>query len=508
MKNNTHSDCWLSRIGLGLIFWYCLSASIFFSYFAQMHLTLSFLPFPIFIGEIVMFISMILLAWVSRDGQSFDRRSVLLLGLYFGWVFIRVLINYHYDGALTCRNAALFYYPIFAVFAYAFYQKAKISHQVLMSLVFLLGSIMFLKGMVVWCWWTYVMLYAIAVWNIKSVPLRFMAWVFLAMIFLLGPEYLYKGPRAHFVSIFGAILFLVSYFGALFIKRGKLIQASILFLSLVLLGVSYFTFSNHNDISSVTSLKQMINTFNAFDKRYQADLPTYVRRNLSVHLYNPKTFKEVFPSPACTVPPPQAPVAGSLVGNGEAQALSPNSAVPLTAEEMKKFHVPHWLRKIISNEILSNRIRNGRDLDVDESNIVFRLFVWRDMARELIKEKAWWGFSFGHPQRSESLEVLKWAESEWGRDGWITPHNSFFHIIYRAGVLGLALIIILFVMIGGLIKDFFRMNSVEGGLLVGALVYWLILSNFFVILEFPYNAIIFWTLFGITWGYRADLRNG
>ena len=134
--------------------------------------------------------------------------------------------------------------------------------------------------------------------------------------------------------------------------------------------------------------------------------------------------------------------------------------------------------------------------------------MWRDMARELIKEKAWWGFSFGHPQRSESLEVLKWAESEWGRDGWITPHNSFFHIIYRAGVLGLALIIILFVMIGGLIKDFFRMNSVEGGLLVGALVYWLILSNFFVILEFPYNAIIFWTLFGITWGYRADLRNG
>ena len=66
--------------------------------------------------------------------------------------------------------------------------------------------------------------------------------------------------------------------------------------------------------------------------------------------------------------------------------------------------------------------------------IVFRLFVWRDMARELVQKRAWWGFSFGYPQRSRSLEVLRWAIGEWSRDGWITPHNSFFHIIYRAGL--------------------------------------------------------------------------
>ena len=85
---------------------------------------------------------------------------------------------------------------------------------------------------------------------------------------------------------------------------------------------------------------------------------------------------------------------------------------------------------------------------------------------------------------------------------WITPHNSFFHVIYRAGILGILLIGILFFMVGKLTRDFLVMGSVEGGFLVGGLVYWLVLSNFFVILEFPYNAIVFWTLFGITWAYR------
>ena len=64
--------------------------------------------------------------WICKDTKFFNQRTVFLLGLYFGWVFLKALINYHYDGPLTCRNAALFYYPIFAVFAYCFYQKAKI----------------------------------------------------------------------------------------------------------------------------------------------------------------------------------------------------------------------------------------------------------------------------------------------------------------------------------------------------------------------------------------------
>jgi O-Antigen ligase len=453
MSNSTNTGLWLSRVGLGLIFCYCLLASIFFSYFAQMHLTLSCLPFPIFVGEIVMFICILLLAGVCRDGRVFDRRAIVLLSLYFGWVLVKALINYHYDGPLTCRNAALFYYPIFAVFTYCFYQKAKISREALMALAFLAAGILFFKIMTVWYWWTYVTLFVIAVLNTKSDKLRWLGWIFLAVIFLLGKEYLYKGPRAHFISVFGAVVFLVFYFGALLVKHRYYVRLGILLISFFIFIMGFFIFSNRNDIYSVTSLKGMINTYQAFDKRYREKEASYVPQKLTVHLYNPKEFTPSF-----------------------------------------------------TGDILSIRIRNGRSLELNENNIVFRLFVWRDMAHELIQERAWWGFSFGHPQRSRSLEVLDWAKPEWSRDGWITPHNSFFHIIYRAGILGIFLLAALLFMLYGLVRDFFNMDSVEGGFLVGGLIYWLVLSNFFVILEFPYNAVIIWTLFGITWRYRDELK--
>jgi hypothetical protein len=447
------TDILLSRIGLGLIFSYSLAASIFYSYFAQIHLTLRFLPFPVFIGEILLLICLFLLGWICQNTKFFSRRTVLLLVLYFGWVLIKAFINLFCDGPLTARNAALFYYPVFAVFAYCFYQKAKISRKVLMALAFFAAAIILFKLMVVWCWWTYVILFVIAVLNTESVQWRWSGWIFLTVIFLLEIKYLYMGPRAHFVSVFGSVLFLVFYFGFLLAKRRNYAVLSVLFISLLFFIAGFFVLGNRNDINSVTSFKGMINTYNDFDKRYQAGLKGYVPKELSANLYNPKQL------------------------------------------------TPYVLNKMVHNQI-----REGRSLDLNENNIVFRLFVWRDMARELIEKRAWWGFSFGHPQRSKSLEVLHWAETEWGRDGWITPHNSFFHVIYRAGILGLFLIGSLFFMVGKLTRDFFIMGSVEGGFLVGGLVYWLVLSNFFVILEFPYNAIIFWTLFGITWAYRENLQ--
>ena len=487
MQKNISTDLYLSRIGLGLIFFYCLAASKFAAYFAQIHVRLGFLPFPIFVGEILLFICLLFFLSVSRDAKLFDRRSIVLLGLYFGWVFLKALINYYYDGPLTCRNAALFYYPIFAVFAYCFYQKAKIPRKVLMSLALLAAGILFFKIMGDYYWWTYVTLFAIAVWNTKSVKWRWLGWVFLAVIFLLGKEYLYRGSRSHFVSVLGAVVFLVSYFGTLLAKRRNYAVLSILFISLFLFIMGVFVFSNRNDVSSVTSLKGMINTYQAFDRDYQANQGKFVPQDLPVHLYNYKNFKDSFiPSPSATSQP-------KVTAKVTSQPVVTFSVIPLL----------DWLKNI-----LHSQNRAGRPLDLDESNIVFRLFIWRDMAREFIQEpKAWvGGFSFGHPQRSRSLEVLHMGEGEWSRDGWITPHNLFFHIIYRAGILGIFLIGALFFMMCRLTGDFLKMNSVEGGLLAGALVYWLVLSNFLVILEFPYNAIVFWSLFGITMAYRDGLK--
>jgi len=550
MKNNINTDIWLSRIGLVLIFCYCFLVSIFFSYFAQMHLSLSFLPFPIFVGEILMFVCLLLMGSVCENSSPFSRRSALLLGAYFGWVMLRALINYHYDGPLSARNAALFYYPIFAVFSYVFYQKAKFPRNILMSLAFLAAGILLFKEMIVWYWWTYVTVLVIAVWNAKSLKWRWAGWVLLAAIFWLGREYFYQGARAHLVSVLCVLVFLGLYFGMLFARRRHYVLLGILLVSFLFFILGYFIYAEHNAVSSLTSFKKMMDKYDECDKLYQSRLAKYVPKNLPIHLYNPKKLEDIFPTAAVFIAQPPAtvrpatpnlevshPVTTSVeashpatpsmevphpaIPNAEAshvatpnvevsRPVTPSVEVSHPATTDVETHqtsvygdaVPTSMSKLT----LDSRIVQHRSLEVDEGNIVFRLFIWRDMARELIENKAWWGFSFGHPQRSRSLEVLCWGQTEWQRDGWVMPHNSYFHIIYRAGILGVFLIVVLFFLIARLTKDFFNLNSVEGAFLVGALVYWLVLSNFFVILEFPYNAIVFWTLFGITCAYRDELK--
>src|SRR4029077_17986714 len=104
-------------------------------------------------------------------------------------------------------------------------------------------------------------------------------------------------------------------------------------------------------------------------------------------------------------------------------------------------------------------------------SISFRLLIWEDMIWELWETKSIFGLGLAHPQRSRNIEILGWASSEWGRDGWITPHNSLLHLIYRAGIFGIGLIGVIFIILGGLIRDFIDRRSVIGVLLSGIIIF-------------------------------------
>jgi hypothetical protein len=147
-----------------------------------------------------------------------------------------------------------------------------------------------------------------------------------------------------------------------------------------------------------------------------------------------------------------------------------------------------------------------RDPGVAQANAVFRIFIWRDMLKELLQERPFFGFSFGKPQRSRSLEILNWATGEWSRDGYITPHNSFLHYIYRGGVVGVIVICSILWLVWAMTRDFLKVRSVFGGFLVGVIVYGIIHAQFAVFLELPYNAIPFWTFFGMTLAYCHKLK--
>jgi len=142
-----------------------------------------------------------------------------------------------------------------------------------------------------------------------------------------------------------------------------------------------------------------------------------------------------------------------------------------------------------------------RHLDTAFSNIYLRLCIWQDMLDELFKEKAVLGVSFGMPQRSISLEKIGWANSVLKRDGWITPHNSFLHWIYRGGVVGIVLVVLTLLVIFRITWEFITHKTLIGVLLMAIFVYWITIANFIIFLEFPYLAIPFWSLLGLTLAY-------
>jgi len=134
-------------------------------------------------------------------------------------------------------------------------------------------------------------------------------------------------------------------------------------------------------------------------------------------------------------------------------------------------------------------------------NVIFRIFIWRDMITEFVKEKPIIGFDFGKPLRSRSLELTLIGYCDWVRDGWIGAHNSHLHIIYRAGIIGVLFILSLLTILFRMIKKFVALKSLTGILLCGIIINWFVAANFLLTFELPYTAIPIWTLFGLTYAY-------
>lgn len=125
---------------------------------------------------------------------------------------------------------------------------------------------------------------------------------------------------------------------------------------------------------------------------------------------------------------------------------------------------------------------------------------------EMIKEKPVLGFSFGKPLRSITLETLVWGSGDWERDGWIGAHNSFLHAFYRAGIVGLLAIGVLWTMFFKMIGTSILHKSLTGLLLCSIIVNWFTAANFLLILELPYTAIPIWSIFGVTLHYCNSLK--
>ncbi|MCM8831632.1 MAG: O-antigen ligase family protein, partial [Candidatus Omnitrophica bacterium] len=394
----------------------------------------------------------------------------LLISLFILFILAKAFWGYYKFGPLAFRTSALFYYPLFAVISYYFFNQKLLSQKLIYFLLIIFLLTIKIIGINNYYSFTYLILSIILILKIKNKWAKF---IFFVLLFVSFPfKNFFVGSRSHIVGLISSFSFLVFLLTLLKIKRRYInFGIAIILISLTLLLAPKLYKSA---LSFIANKSKLIQLYKDYDSIILAKQNDFYFQEIPVKLYNRNIPLKETPTSLPKETPTSLP------------KETPTSLPKETPTSLPK-ETPTSLLEPIYNE----------------NNILWRLFIWRDMLEDIVKEKAWLGVNFGKPQRSKSIEILGWTEGEWQRDGWITPHNSFLHIIYRAGIVGLIWIIVIFSLIIFMVKRFlFKKNSV-GILLVSIFIYWIAVANSLVILEFPHNAIPFWTLFGLTLAYAS-----
>lgn len=555
IKKNKDLYSFSGLVGIGIVtIGYVLGGSDF----AEINLQLSFLSFPIFIGEILFFLCLICFVGVFLSGEkTVPKRNKWnsLLCLYVLIIIVKVLLGYFTWGPLALRHAALFYYPLFALFGYVFFEKKLINQKIAIILGVLIMGLM--KSPMFNSYWllTCFLLICILANHFSNKVLKVL---FLALLFFGTPyKYFFNVARMMMVSNFISILLLVLLVPFIFIKK-RVSGVLIVCFGVFFLVLGFTQLSDRNALVSLLNSKKILREFNQYDVQIKQKGEKFERKDLHhvvVYNSNRRLFeankdqiienarKDLVLAFKQSSKNNQNFDERNILKNRDNFLLIKDIIQEIPLIEVKKRarqeskewgadEVQETLEEMVVEEIINRGLKisksevneifdlmfggkkdgltvdkkTGRSLEGADANTLFRLFIWRDMFVELLVKKPVFGFSFGKPLRSISLEILNWGTVNWLLDGWIPAHNSYLHIIYRLGLAGIAFIVIVFLVLLKMIKEFVSMKSLVGIFLCAIIINWLVAANFLLILELPYTSIPIWTIFGMTFAYYEGLR--
>ena len=527
--------------------------AIFRANFAELCVKAAFFDFPIFIGEILLFLCLILLFLKWRINHPKFNAWYYLLFFYFGFVLLKAFWGYFKWGPLAFRHAALFYYPLFAVLGYVFYRSGFFSNRKKLFLVLLLIFIFKFIPFYSYCLLT---CFILALILIKAYPYKIPRYILFSLLLIVTPYKLFFHTSRTFLvsNTVAGIYIIIALFFILRIKKSNKLILSVLLMLFMTAGV--LKIADRNAVKSITTFRKLENFYSKYNKSLVEKRDGFKMREIKeVKLYHPEAERVMAPKAAKELQEVDSREARRKIKElqfkvkeiekkikkaqfeaKETPQLKIAAALP-TAEKTQSSKVKEIEKKMsqlqieiekaelevkglqsqmkrMQSQLKKRREVQGqiqqkpslRNLDVAYNNALFRIFIWRDMLRQLVGERPLLGFDFGKPLRSLSIETLNWAPDEWTRDGWITAHNSYLHIIYRAGIIGILFILTIFVILFTMIRRSLQFKSINGVLLCGILINWLVAANFLVILELPYNAIPFWSIFGMTFTYVNNLR--
>ncbi|MDE2223074.1 MAG: hypothetical protein KGK03_08395 [Candidatus Omnitrophica bacterium] len=459
-------------IGFCVLGAYCFWASILGASFARLHLSVSFLNFPIFIGEGVMLFCLAISGWFLYKGHFPWTSRLRLFFAYLGYVVLWAGFDYFKAGgsSLALRNAEMFFYPVFAFFSYSFYCPALFSRRTIQLFFVVLLMALCLIGTAPFFSFLFFLLFFAVFFAMFHGPWKYFWGT--AILVLWPYSTFFSGARTWLVSSVLTGLLLIFLFIKYFIKVNKIWRVGAGLAAAAIFLWTAFHFADRNGLKTLSTPVRVVGDYRRVENLIQQKSSSFHSEQLQVQPYNIYV----------TQPKP----------NNSQEVLKPRL--------LKKD-----LKKDLTEKYAANKEVSSRNLQTAYNDIIFRILIWQDMMQELWDNKSIFGVGLSHPQRSRSIEILGWASSEWRSVGWITPHNSFLDLIYRAGILGLGIIYVIFAVLSGLIMDFIAARSVPGILLSGTIIYGLIAANFLLILELPYYAIPFWSLFGLTLAYRRNL---
>lgn len=488
--------------------------TLFHHDFADIHIQLPFLDFPIFVGEIFLFICFFLLiVKLILLGRKPNKWHYLyFVALLF--VLIKAISGYLTWGSLALRHSALFYYTLFAWFGYYFFRKEFFTSKTAIALIALM--IISLRFFTFYHYFTitYLALILILTTLISSKSIKVIIFILLA---LLPPQrygLIFHCSRTFLLSnIIASSFILFATLTIISLKRWKKISLCLLFI--VLIFISIVLKSDKNAIRSMVHVNEAMIRYKIASAKISKDVDsTNFLVFKKVRIYNSETdllqegkhnFINFF-SFLRHQPNNLSAKSGTTEKFTAKEAITTNAQLVI-----QKDNISNPVADIQnSREQAKNKNDKGvkkvqpRDLGVAFNNISFRLFIWQDMLDMIYMKMPLLGFDFGLPFRSKRLETLNWGRDSWGFDGWIAAHNSYLEILFRSGLVGVFYIMSIFALLLMLIKVSIANKSFVGILLCGVLINWLTAANLLVILELPYSAIPLWILFGMTLRYLTS----
>ncbi len=286
MVPHCKKDFWGS-LGLVLTGLFSLGYVLFDRPFAEWNIQFPFLDFPVFIGEILLMLC--LWFFLNKAGFSVTKKNFWIIG-YFAFVIIKALVGYFKFGPLAFRDAALFYYPAFIIFANSFYRRdffnAMTNFLFLIIIIFLLTRQGFNEYWVLTC-------FSLGLILSYSYPHKILKGLFLAAIFLLTPYKLFfNTSRMMMVGNFVAGIYLV--IGLYLIWNvSKKIKGAFVVLSILCLVGAFFSFSDRNAIRGIFKAGKIVETFKEYDRQIgeteqQSALEESITQTREkVRIYNP-----------------------------------------------------------------------------------------------------------------------------------------------------------------------------------------------------------------------------